>query len=102
MPAEIIDSTPLRQHVHLGKRTRSLILTASRASVSKHRDRDNRLAAAARELCDFADERSDQAMDLGARFLARRTTLDPIAPTAGPRGQFAGRQPCAWSAVRLR
>jgi hypothetical protein len=73
--AEILGSTALRQHVHLEKRARSLVLTASRASASKHRDRDERLAATVSELCDFADERCQQAMDLSDRFLATRETL---------------------------
>lgn len=77
--AEIIGSTALRQHVHLEKRARYLALTASRASASKHRDRDQRLAAAVRELCDFADERCLQVMDLGDQFIAKRATLDSFA-----------------------
>ena len=63
--AEAIGSTALRQHVHLEKRARALVLIASRASASKHRDRDQRLTVAARELCTFADERCQQALDLG-------------------------------------
>jgi hypothetical protein len=73
--AEIIGSTALRQHAHLEKRARSLVLTASRASASKRQDHDERLAIAARELCDFADERCQQAMELSDQFLAMRETL---------------------------
>ena len=77
--AKVIGSTALRQHVHLEKRSRSLVLTASRASASKRRDRDERLAAAVRDLCDFADERCQQAMDLSDRFLAKREKQDFFA-----------------------
>ena len=73
--AEIIGSTALRQHAHLEKRARSLALVASRATASKHRDRDERRAAAAQALCDFADERCLQAMALGDHFIATRKTL---------------------------
>jgi hypothetical protein len=73
--AEVIGSTALRQHVHLEKRARSLVLTASHASASKRRDRDERLAAAVRALCDFVDERCLLAMALSDGFLATRGTL---------------------------
>ena len=76
--AEVIGNTALRQHAHLEKRARILALTASRAAASKHRDRDSRLAQAARELCDFADARCQQAMDLRDSFLNLREKLPSI------------------------
>jgi hypothetical protein len=77
--ATAIGSTLLRQHEHLEKQARRLVLTASRASASKHRDRQARLATAVGELCDFADERCLQAMRLGERFQAGRDHLDAVA-----------------------
>jgi len=79
--AEAIGSTALRQHVHLEKRARALVLIASRASASKHRDRDQRLTVAARELCTFADERCQQALDLGDQFMTMRASLDCVTQT---------------------
>jgi len=73
--ADVIGSSALRQHVHLEKRARILALTASRAAASKHRDHVARLAKAAGELCDFADERCQQAMDLHDGFLTLREKL---------------------------
>jgi len=77
--AEIIGSTLMRQHAHLERRSRHLVLTASRASASKHRDRDERLARAATALCDFVDERCLQTMKLCDQFRASEPRLDMIA-----------------------
>ena len=81
--AEVIGGTALRQHAHLEKRAKILALIASRAAASKHRDRDSRLAQAARELCDFADARCQQAMDLRDSFLNLREKLPSITQAAG-------------------
>ena len=62
--AAVVGSSLLRQHGHLERRMRSLVLVASRASASKHRDREARLARAVGELCDFADARCEQALAL--------------------------------------
>ena len=77
--ADVIGSTRLRQHAHLERRSRNLVLTASRASASKHRNRDERLAQAATELCDFVDERCEQAMRLSDQFRAVEGRLDILA-----------------------
>jgi hypothetical protein len=74
--AEGIGSTLLRQHAHLERRCRNVVLTASRASASKHRDRDERLAQAVTALCDFADERCTQALVLSDQFRAVEERLD--------------------------
>ena len=83
--AEAIGSTLLRQHVHLERRSRNLVLTASRASASKHRDREERLARAVTALCDFADERCAQALVLSDQFRAVEDRLDILK-----RAQAAG------------
>jgi transposase, IS5 family len=74
--AKAIGSTLLRQHAHLERRSRSLVLTASHASASKHRDREERLAQAVSALCNFADERCAQAMMLCDQFWAVEDRLD--------------------------
>ena len=71
-----IGSTLLRQHAHLSQRSRSLVLTASRASASRGRDRAERLAEAVGELCNFADERCTQALALSDQFQAAAQGLD--------------------------
>jgi hypothetical protein len=75
--ARAIGSTALRQHAHLGRRARSLVLTASRATASQRRDRTERLAEAVAELCAFADERCDQALALCDEFTAVAAGLEP-------------------------
>lgn len=77
--AEAIGSTLLRQHVHLERRARRLVLAASLATASRHRDREERLARAVDALCAFADERCLQAMALGERFRAVEKRLDIVA-----------------------
>ena len=77
--AKAIGSTLLRQHVHLEKQMRSLVLAASRATASKHRDRKERLSVAVGELCDFADSRCDQALELSDEFKRHAGSLDPMA-----------------------
>lgn len=79
--AEIIGSTLLRQHVHLERRANALVLTASRASASRHRNREERLAQSVAELCDFADERCTQALRLSDQFRANEKSLDTVAAT---------------------
>jgi hypothetical protein len=79
--AEVLGSTLLRQHAHLERRARSLVLTASRASGSKHRDRTERLARAVTELCAFADERCLQALALSDQHHAVADTLDLMTAT---------------------
>jgi transposase, IS5 family len=74
--AKAIDSTLLRQHVHLEKQMRSLVLAASRATASKHRDRESRLSVAVGALCDFADARCDQALKLSEEFSSFSGGLD--------------------------
>ncbi|MCK6486928.1 MAG: ISNCY family transposase [Planctomycetes bacterium] len=76
--AEAIGSTLLRQHAHLERRSRHLVLAASRASASRHRDREERLAAAVAALCDFADERCDQALVLSGQSRQAEPGLDAI------------------------
>jgi hypothetical protein len=80
--AEAIDSTLMRQHAHLERRARQLVLIASRASASKHRDREQRLAAAVRELCDFAEERCEQALTLLDRCPDLFTHLEAVTASA--------------------
>ena len=80
--AEVIGSTALRQHVHLSRRARALVLGASKASASKRRDRAERLANAVRSLCEFADERCLQAMALSDEYLSRKGTFDVLADVA--------------------
>ena len=77
--AEALGSTLLRQHEHLARRARQLVLVGGRASASKHRDRAAKLAAAARAVCDFADERCAQALLLVDQAHARLGGLEPIA-----------------------
>lgn len=77
--AEVIGSTLLRQHAHLARRSRNLVLTASRASASTHRNRDERLAQASTDLCDFVDERCEQALRLSDQFRAVEGQLDIMA-----------------------
>jgi len=86
--ADAIGSTLLRQHAHLERRSRSLVLAASRASASKHRDREERLAQAVTALCAFADERCEQALRLCDHFRAMQQQLDPVtqARAAGEHG----------------
>lgn len=74
--AKSIGSSLLRQHAHLERKARSLVLTASRASASKHRDREERLRSAVRELCDFAEARCEQALVLIDQAHAALATLD--------------------------
>lgn len=77
--ADQIGSSLLRQHVHLEKRCRKLVLAASRASASKHRNRKEKLAAAVAELCTFADERCDQALALGDQYHSSKGARDEDA-----------------------
>lgn len=79
--AELIGSSLLRQHAHLAQRGRLLTMNASRASASKHRDREERLASAVGALCDFADARSDQALALIDQSPERLPALEFIAET---------------------
>jgi hypothetical protein len=74
--ARVIGSTLMRQHVHLERRARSLVLAASRASASQRRDREEHLARAVTALCDFADERCAQGLMLSDRFRAVEGQLD--------------------------
>lgn len=62
--ADLIGSSTMRQHEHLQKRIKSLVLIASRASVSRGRARQKRLEEAVRELVTFANERCEQSMRL--------------------------------------
>jgi transposase, IS5 family len=73
-----IDSSLLRQHVHLEEKGRELALKASRALASRHRDRASRVVKAASELCDFADERCDQALELFGQYKAKIKSLDTV------------------------
>ena len=79
--AEAIGSTLLRQHAYLERRSRRLVLAASRASASKHRDRAERLATAVAALCAFADERCNQALALSEVFRADEDRLAVVART---------------------
>jgi len=73
---EIIDSTLLRQHEHLQKRIRSIVLAAGRASASRGAGRTKRLEIAVRDLVTFADERSHQAMELLDQVRPALNSLD--------------------------
>lgn len=77
--AEIVGSSAMRQHKHLQKRIRSLVLIASRASGSRGRGRQQRLEAAVRELVGFAHERCEQAMSLLDEVRAALPGLDDQA-----------------------
>ena len=77
--ASAIGSTLLRQHDHLEGTARKLVLKASKASASKHRDRAQRLAKAVGELCDFADARCDQVLTLSEQFRSCEQGLDVVA-----------------------
>lgn len=77
--AETIGSSLLRQHAYLERTARSLVLTASRASASKHRDREDRLRTAVRALCDFAEARCEQALTLLDQAQIALPNLDIIA-----------------------
>jgi hypothetical protein len=74
--ANALGSTLLRQHAHLEKQARHLVLAASRASASKRRDRAEHLARVVKELCDFADARCEQTMLLGTQSTKARATAE--------------------------
>jgi hypothetical protein len=76
--ADIIGSSLLRQHEHLQRRVRRLVLIASRASGSKGRGREHRLEIAVRDLVDFAFERCTQAMVLLDQAKPRLAELDDM------------------------
>ena len=57
-------SSRLRQHRHLQRRIRALVLTASRALGCKGKNREQRRTYAVRELVVFAKERCDQMLGL--------------------------------------
>jgi hypothetical protein len=80
--AEAIGSSLLRQHGHLERKARALVLVASRASASKHRDRELRLQEAVRALCDFADARCEQALTLVDQAHDALPALDAVAQIA--------------------
>lgn len=61
---DLTGSSQLRQHKHLHKRQRQLVLRAGLALSSRGRGHEDRVIAAATNLCDFADERLHQALDI--------------------------------------
>lgn len=77
--AEAIGSSLLRQHGHLERKARTLVLIASRASASKHRDREARLRKAVSELCDFSEARCEQALTLIDQAHDALPALDTVA-----------------------
>jgi transposase, IS5 family len=62
--AELLGSTLLRQHKHLVRQQRRLRLRASLAIASRGRGREERVASAVQDFCDFAAERDAQAVKL--------------------------------------
>jgi hypothetical protein len=77
--ADLIDSSVFRQHAHLSRRGRRLVLNASRIAASQRHDRAARLGQAVGELCDFAEQRCTQAGWLSDQYRQRGPGLDMIS-----------------------
>jgi IS5 family transposase len=74
----LTDISLLRQHKHLAKRQDQLVLRAGLALSSRGRGREDRVIASASDLCDFADERMHQAMELFDMTSANGENRDAI------------------------